>query len=177
MVGLPIIRSTSTSLDTKSLTPCLKDSWLLQPTAQVHPYQGLQLTLQQAAGKQRTGRRCPNRRHTQPQRYGRGPQSRSVLTPRSGPTERSLRGSDVMVITQAAKEKASVFLKGESSVQRHGAPTEAQGSSAQMSHPPGRGEQPCQSLGCPEEELGDKLMVCHPNRASTQRSHQPAAWG
>ena len=77
-----------------------------------------------------------------------------------------------MVITPAAKEKASVFLKGESSVQRHRAPTEAQGqpTAAQMSPPPGRGEQPCQSPGCPGEELGDKLMVCHPNRASTQRS-------
>lgn len=64
VAGLPIIRSTSTSLDTKSLTPRLNDSWLLQPTAQVRPHQGLQLTLQRATAKQRTGRQCPNRRHS-----------------------------------------------------------------------------------------------------------------
>ena len=59
-----------------------------------------------------------------------------------------------MVITQAAKEKASVFLKGEASVQRHRAPNEAQGRFS--THEPLSRERrvACQSLGCPGEELG-----------------------
>lgn len=99
---------------------------------------------------------------TRPQCYVRGPQSQFVLTPGSGPTEVSLRGSDAMVSTQAAKEKASIFLKGEASVQRHRAPTEAQGRFSTHEPLSRKRRVACQSLGCPGEELGRQAYSVPP---------------
>ena len=90
----------------------------------------------------------------------RGPHGPRMLTPGSGPTEVSLRGSDEMVITQAAKEKASFFLKGEASIQRPRAPTEAQGQFS-TDEPPSRERR--KAWGALERSWGDKLMVFHPN--------------
>lgn len=85
-----------------------------------------------------------------------------MLTPGSGPTEVSLRGSDAMVSTQAAKEKASIFLKGEASVQRHRAPTEAQGRFSTHETLSRKRRVACQSLGCPGEELGRQAYSVPP---------------
>ena len=79
------------SYKAKSFTPCLKNSWLLQPTPHVRSHHALQLTLWQAVGKGRAGRHCSNRdTHIQPRCCVRGPHRQPVLTPGVGAAGRFL---------------------------------------------------------------------------------------
>lgn len=67
-----------------------------------------------------------------------------------------------MVITQAAKEKASVFLKGESSVQRHGAPLKHRAVQHRRATPQGEESSPARAWGALERSWGTSLWCATP---------------